>query len=128
MPVKTTNHISEARQLIKRTMAASLNAGAEAHVAFSQSVVPVDEGRLKESIRVEQVATEARPVAVVVAGGIEIDGKLVDYAELVELGRVTSKGTHVAAQPYFTPGIEVAREAIIQVAHASSVNVRFIVS
>ncbi len=55
---------------------------------------PVDTGRLRSSIGMDQVATNANPVAIVAAH--------TDYAEHVEYGT-----TRMSAQPYMTPALEV---------------------
>lgn len=114
MPVEVTNQITMARRLVRKTMAGAINTGAKAHVVFSQLIVPKDKRRLERSIRQTEEATEQSPRATVEAGGIVVDGVLVDYAEAVELGYVTESGTHVGAQPYFVPGVELARDRITQ--------------
>ncbi len=91
-------------------MIEALNGAAKAHANFSSFLAPKDKGNLSASCRVDKEATESDPTAVVKAGGIVINGVNVDYAEFVEFGHHTTNGGFVAAQPYFIPGMEVARD------------------
>lgn len=66
----------------------------------AQELVPVDTGRLRDSIRV----TEVGPRTFTVGPGDEVE-----YAEYVEFG--TSR---MAAQPYMRPAAELARREFPQ--------------
>lgn len=61
----------------------------------AQDLVPVDTGRLRDSIRVTKVGSREYTVG---------PGDEVEYAEYVEFG--TSR---MAAQPYMRPAAEIAR-------------------
>lgn len=69
---------------------------AEAIKDRAQQLVPVDTGRLRDSIRVNELGPRSYTVG---------PGDEVEYAEYVEYG--TSR---MAAQPYMRPAIELARQ------------------
>jgi len=110
VPVTFKSNGQRVRHAVKVSMVESLNGAAKAHANFSSLLAPKDKGNLSASCRVDKEATEGDPVAVVKAGGIVVNGVLVDYAEFVELGHHTANGGYVAAQPFFIPGMELARD------------------
>ena len=101
------SNIPTAKQVIHQSMIEGLNAAAEAHVGEAQESCPVEKGNLQASIRQEQEATEGKPEAVVVAGGVEINGVVVDYAEPVNDGHATRSGSRVPGTFFMDKGIEV---------------------
>lgn len=72
-------------------------------LAISKGLVPVDEGDLKSTLRVEQEARTG--AASLIAGGIpgKETGKDVSYAQFVEWGTATAP-----AQPFMKPAVELA--------------------
>lgn len=105
MPAVYQSYSSAALRVMFAQIAADLNAGAIGHVRHSQNEVPIDKGNLHDSIRVTDEATAGSLRAVVEAGGIEVRGVNVNYAEEVEMGQ--------NAQPYFVPGMDVGRQIIL---------------
>lgn len=105
MPAIYRSNSAAAIADIRRRIAGDLNAGAIGHVRHTQNEVPVDSGRLQESTRVEEEADAGNLRAVVMQGGIEVRGEMVDYAEEVELGP--------DAQPNFVPGMDVGKQIIL---------------
>ncbi len=106
MPAVYRSHAQAAILAIRRRIAGDLNAGATGHVRHTQNEVPIDTERLHDSTRVEAEADAGSLRAVVAQGGIEVRGKMVDYAEEVELGP--------NAQPNFVPGMDVGRRIIME--------------
>ena len=107
MPAAYQSNSAAALVALHRQIADDLNAGAVGHVRHTQNEVPVDSGRLRESTRVEREATAGSLMAVVEQGGIEVRGKMVDYAEAVEFNPED-------AQPNFVPGMDVGRQIILE--------------
>jgi hypothetical protein len=105
MPAVYHSRSTQAILAIRQRIAGDLNAGATGHVRHTQNEVPIDSQRLHDSTRVEAEADAGSLRAVVAQGGIEVRGKLVDYAEEVELG--------ANAQPNFVPGMDVGRRIIL---------------
>lgn len=105
MPAVYRSRSAAAILEIRQRIAGDLNAGAVGHVRHTQNEVPIDTERLHDSTRVEQEADAGNLRAVVAQGGIEVRGKMVDYAEEVELGP--------NAQPNFVPGMDVGRRIIL---------------
>lgn len=62
---------------------------------YAKRLCPVDTGNLRNSITHEQYDEST-----------EVIGTNVEYAPYVELGHMTSGGTHVAAQPFLRPAAE----------------------
>lgn len=106
MPTKYVSQIQQAKQIVHKGSVEALNAVAKTHVEVSQDACPVDKGNLQESIRQEGEATEQNQEAVVAAGGIEINGVIVDYAEMVNDGHTTSNGGRVPGTFFMDKGID----------------------
>lgn len=101
MPVHHTSNIEEAKRLHREAQAEDMNQGGKSHLAWASFRVPVKTGRLQKSLRQTQQATANRPVAIVEAGGVEVEGVVVDYAVYVN-----------NQDPFWTEAEEVGRETI----------------
>ena len=90
---------------------------AEESVVQARIVVPVDEGHLRRTIRIEAGIEPGSYT--LVAGGIVIEGRVVDYANIVHEGR--SRPTPISARPFLNWGIQRAlqHQANIRVANRS---------
>jgi hypothetical protein len=79
---KRTNLLKQvAKNLPVAVDALMVEAAEEVGLPIAQQLCPVDTGRLQESIRVER---PRRLLVKLLAGGVTIDGVLVDYAPYVE--------------------------------------------
>ena len=77
----------------------------------AKSLVPVDTGALKKSIRIEK--KEKLQVSIVAGGGGVINprtGREVDYAGYVEFGT-----SHMSPQPYMQPALEKNRDELLNI-------------
>ena len=77
---------------------------AEESIVQARIVVPVKEGHLRRSIRIEAGIEPGSYT--LVAGGTVIEGRVVDYANIVHGGR--SRPTPIAARPFLIWGIQRA--------------------
>lgn len=112
MPVKVVNRVHIVRAQVKGDMAEALNRAAKEHASVSRLVAPLKEGRLRKSIRVTKRATARSPHAIVKAGGIEVEGEMVDYAAHVNYGHATRNGGHVAGTFFWEEGMQHGEEAM----------------
>ena len=77
----------------------------------AKSLVPVDTGALKKSIRIEKKGK--LQVSIVAGGGGVINprtGREVDYAGFVEFGT-----SHMSPQPYMQPALEKNRDELLNI-------------
>jgi hypothetical protein len=116
MPVKHTPNIEEAQRRHREAMAEDQNQAVKQHLSWAEFRVPVESGRLKKSLRQTQEATPDKPVAVAMAGGIEVDGKMVLHAAAVNNGShhvsPTGKEYSIPPDPFWTESEEVGRDTI----------------
>ena len=112
MPVKVINRVQIVKEQVRGQMVEGVNRAAKEHASVSRLGAPLKKGRLRKSIRVTRRATEKSPHAIVKAGGIVVDGVLVDYAEPVNYGHATADGGHVAGTFFWEEGMEAGREAM----------------
>lgn len=116
MPVKHVSNIEELQRRHRETMAEDQNAAAKQHLSWADFRVPVDKGNLQKTLRQSQDATADKPVAVVQAGGVEVNGVMVDYAAAVNNGshHVSPTGTEytIPADPFWTESEEVGKETV----------------
>jgi hypothetical protein len=110
-----SNHEAAAAALRARRVA-DINFMAQQHLAWSHFRVPVDKGNLRQTLRQTKIATDNDLEAEVVAGGMEVNGVVVDYQTHVNFGthHELPNGTvyDIPANPFWTEGEEVARDAM----------------
>lgn len=116
MPVKHVSRHHEALETHRQAVADEQNFGAKQHLNWGDFRVPVDEGRLRQSLRQTEEATPDSPRAVVVAGGIVVNGQFVDWAAAVNNGshHTSGGGKSYSIPPnlFWTEAEEVGREAV----------------
>lgn len=86
---------------------AALEASADLVVERAKERVPVDTGRLRDSIHKE--SNPATPEGVYVRAGGKVDGTDVFYGHMVEFGTV-----HDAAEPFLIPALEESKRDILR--------------
>lgn len=100
MPAKLTGDLTSRMRQGERRVAEAVQATAKDIVRGAQTRVPVDTGHLRSSIKAGRLADDQALVTVDTS-----DGRHDGYQRFVELGT-----RYQAAQPFFIPATEAARE------------------
>lgn len=104
--------LEEAARVAPDRAAKALEADLERVAREAKGLAPVDSGDLRSTIRHEVETTGGRISGAVHAGGIAgTSGNVVDYADVVELGR---RDGLTPVQPYLTPAFEANRARILR--------------
>jgi hypothetical protein len=109
MLVKRISKTLEIIEAAKKQASIAVNEAADEAEEVAKRLVPVDQGNLKSTIRVEDGKESGEKI--LTAGGESDSGVFVDYETLVEFGS-DHDGYSIPAQPFFRPGVDAGRRKL----------------